>query len=97
MDGEVVTFAESFTGKDEGMSLPKPEGPYVVSASRDAVVVHHADLHSPADALALIRAIREATREAAHLSGKGWWGGKFPRDVGAANAILAECHEEGDA
>jgi hypothetical protein len=42
MSGEVVTLATRFT-KDHGW---EPGGPFEVSASRDAVVVHRADIRT---------------------------------------------------
>lgn len=71
MDGEVVMFADSFNGGD-GVFEPRiPSGPYEVSASRNAVVVHHANLTSDTAVEAFIWALRSAQKEARRLTQRG--------------------------
>jgi hypothetical protein len=71
MDGRVTTFAESFEEYDSAFGKSYPaRGPYEVSASRNAVIVHRAEITSQADAEKFIEAFRAAVQEAAHLSRK---------------------------
>jgi hypothetical protein len=81
-DGKVVTFARELDGKNEGLSTPKPLGPYEVSASRNAVIVHRCQILSRTDAEEVIEAIRAAVAEAEHLTAQGWGGGfmRAPRE-----------------
>ena len=58
MDGEVVTFATSFNRRDGVFgAVYEAEGPFRVSASRDAVVVHRASCASKQESAALLEAI----------------------------------------
>lgn len=80
MDGKVVEFAEGFAPR-EGIadpSAPRSEalGPYRISASRNAVIVHKANLKGPKDVAAFIAAVQEAQTEAKSLARTGW-GGDF--------------------
>lgn len=61
MDGKVVTFATGFKER-EGVFGPSSDavGPFEVSASRNAVVVHRADCQNEEQVKALIDAIRQA-------------------------------------
>lgn len=66
MDGKVVTFASQFTERGYGsFQTQEALGPFEVSASRNAVVVHRAECKTPEQVEALIEAIRqaEATRK----------------------------------
>lgn len=69
MDGSVVMFATAF---DESKGVLGPSydarGPFEVSASRDAVIVHRADCRSSEHVDALIQAIRNAARQARMLA-----------------------------
>lgn len=64
MSGKVVTFATSFRQEDGliGMS-DVAQGPFEVSVSRDAVIVHHADCRTPESVDALIEALRLAKEQ----------------------------------
>ena len=46
MDGEVVTFATAFYDTDGPIKGHKANGPFDISASREMVVVHHAQLNT---------------------------------------------------
>ncbi len=75
MDGDVVTFAEGFdTGPGAFGELADAKGPYDISASRNMVCVHKADLRSDADLEDFIKALRQAQKEAWRLSREGWGG-----------------------
>lgn len=69
MDGKVIEFAEGFRNDGEGLCGPifKGTGPYLVSASRNRVVVHKAQLESTEDVDALIAALQVAHNAAASL------------------------------
>lgn len=61
MDGKVVTFATKFTKQGYGpFQTPQALGPFEVSASRNAVMVHRAECKTPEQVEALIDAIRQA-------------------------------------
>lgn len=64
MSGKVVTFATGFT-KERGIlgDSDKPTGPFEVSASRDAVMVHRADCTNTEQVDLLIEALRLAKAE----------------------------------
>ena len=52
MSGEVVTFATSFYSEPGAFgTMYKARGPFDLSASRDAVIVHRAELKSELDFL----------------------------------------------
>lgn len=74
-DGEVVTFAASFDVR-EGLigKLTEARGPFEVSASRNAVCVHRAELRSDEDVASFLEAIEEARKTAARLTREGWGG-----------------------
>jgi hypothetical protein len=61
MDGVVVTFATDFDSRDEA------QGAFVISASRNQVVVHRADLPSDTAVEFFVTAIKQAQREAHRL------------------------------
>lgn len=72
MDGKVVEFAEGFTTGD----IREAEGPWHVSASRNAVVVHYADLNRASQIEAFVGALRLAQKEAEALAaqrGGNYW------------------------
>lgn len=79
-DGKVVTFAEGFEDKGPGIfgRNEDPTGPYEISASRNAVIIHSAEFRSAEDAEKCIEAIRAAVRESQHLTTQDW-GGNFKR------------------
>lgn len=74
-DGEVVTFATAFVKRD-GVFGDRYEtyGPFQVSASRNAVVVHHGCAESPDEIEALIDAIRAAEHVRHRLAQRPWGG-----------------------
>jgi hypothetical protein len=61
MDGKVVTFAEGFD-EFEGVFGPHhtAKGPFEISASRNAVIVHRAECSSHAQIVALLEAVAQA-------------------------------------
>ncbi|MCA3003748.1 MAG: hypothetical protein IOD15_00100 [Phycisphaerales bacterium] len=69
MDGEVVTFAARFK-QVEGTFGPDWDalGPFEVSASRNAVVVHRAECRSTVDVRVLLLAIAKAEEARAALA-----------------------------
>lgn len=69
MDGKVVMFALRFN-EEKGILGQRhvAAGPFEVSASRDAVMVHRANCYSKEAALALAEAIKQATTVAANLA-----------------------------
>ena len=72
MDGDVVTFAQGFDTRPGAFGeLANATGPYDVSASRNMVCVHKADLRSDADLEDFIKALRQAQREVRSLAQKG--------------------------
>lgn len=68
MSGKVVTFATGFR-KGEGIfgDHDEPTGPFEVSVSRDAVMVHRADCHSAEQVDALIKALKLAKEQLPRL------------------------------
>lgn len=64
MSGKVITFATNFK-QVEGLMGPRdePEGPFEVSVSRDALMVHRAECSTPEQVGVLIEAIRLAGAE----------------------------------
>ena len=61
MDGEVVTLATAFKAKGTGaFASHEACGPFEVSASRNAVMVHRAETCGPEACDALLAAIRAA-------------------------------------
>jgi hypothetical protein len=61
MDGKVVVYAQSFVDHN-GLfgSVADAMGPFEVSASRNAVIVHRAECKTPEQVDSLIEAIRAA-------------------------------------
>jgi hypothetical protein len=82
MDGEVVTFATDFS-QTKGVFGPidKAEGPFEVSASRNAVLVHHAELCSDTDVAQFLEAVQAAKHAALRLTFEGI-GGNYARTSG---------------
>ena len=79
MSGEVVTFAMGFSSRPGAFGdLHEAKAPFEVSASRDAVVVHHASLGSDEALERFIEAVREAQKEARRLTQERW-GGNYRR------------------
>lgn len=75
MDGEVVTFAESFELRPGIIGpLHEARGPFEISASRNCVTIHRAELRSDADVERFSMALREAQVTARHLTREGWGG-----------------------
>jgi hypothetical protein len=75
MSGEVVTFATSFEQVDEIIGERfDAEGPFEVSASRDAVIVHRAECSDAEQVQALIQAIKHA-EDARSALAPHWQGG----------------------
>lgn len=83
MDGEVVTFATGFETRESIFGAEfRTTGPFEVSASRDAVIVHRAACTGPESVAALIAAIRFANDAMQRLE-PTWRGGAasmFPSD-----------------
>ncbi len=69
-DGEVIDFAERFEDTGPGIfgRNMEPRGPYYISASRNAVIVHDGEFTTAEQIEAFIAVLREATQEAARLS-----------------------------
>ena len=69
MSGRVVRFAETFVESGQGIFGPMYEagGPYEVSASRDAVMVHRCDIRDYADIESFKGAMDEAWLEHSRL------------------------------
>ncbi|MGD9590831.1 MAG: hypothetical protein AB7Q37_18485 [Pyrinomonadaceae bacterium] len=69
MDGTVVTFAVDFR-RSEGAfgSNDDALGPFEISASRNAVIVHRAEINDRDELEAFIAAMRGAAEEASRLS-----------------------------
>jgi hypothetical protein len=80
MSGEVVTFATRFEHKPGMPGGYQHYGPFEVSASRDAVMVHRAECHHPDDVALLIQAIRAAGRAMENLrpTRSGGHASKYP-------------------
>lgn len=77
MSGEVVTFATAFEPWDSAFGKAyRAKGPFEVSASRDAVVVHRAECTNSEQAEALADAVRLA--EAARIELEPTWRGGAP-------------------
>jgi hypothetical protein len=75
MSGEVVTFAPAFTADRNAFGpYHDAKGPFEVSASRDAVMVHRAECCSAEASAALMVAIQLA-EEARVALGQSWMGG----------------------
>jgi hypothetical protein len=70
MSGKVVTFAAGFK-KEAGLlgDIDTPTGPFEVSVSRDAVMVHRAECSTPEETDLLIEALRLAKAEFPRLRG----------------------------
>lgn len=89
-DGEVITYAESFESSP-GICGDRHEarGPYEVSVSRNAIIVHRANIKSADDLAALQEALKVAGAEASRLSRKDWGGdyrrAKQPHEIGGEN------------
>lgn len=68
MDGPVTDYAKEFR-EEAGVFGPffTAKGPYHVSSSRSAVVVHFADIRSEADLESLIGALRAAGAHSAAI------------------------------
>lgn len=82
MSGEVVTFATGFTnGTSAFGDSYSATGPFEVSASRDAVVVHRADCCDNESVEALISAVRLAgeARIQLNLTWRGGADSMYPR------------------
>lgn len=72
MDGEVVTFARGFSSRPGAFGdLHEAQAPFEVSASRNMVCVHRADLGSDESVELFIEAVRAAQAEARSLAHKG--------------------------
>lgn len=77
MSGEVVTFAAEFEPWDSAFGKAyKAKGPFEVSASRDAVIVHHAECKTSEENQTLTTAIQFA--EAARIRLAPTWRGGAP-------------------
>lgn len=72
MDGEVVTFATAFKEKPGifGRAAYEAIGPFEVSASRDAVIVHRATISSADSMDRLVEALRLAYAAMERLEGR---------------------------
>lgn len=69
MDGEVVTFATSFSERPGAFGpIYDSQGPFQVSASRNAVIVHRAELTSAQDLAAFVKAVDLAGKAAQQMS-----------------------------
>ena len=69
MDGRVVTFATDFNTQDSAFEpCCDALGPFEVSASRNAVVVHNAELRTAEDRLHFTNAMEMAWNEHKFLS-----------------------------
>ena len=69
MSGEVVTFATRFEPWDSAFGKTyRAAGPFDVSASRDAVMVHHAECKNREESLALALAVTLAEQVRAALA-----------------------------
>lgn len=83
MSGEVVTVSTAFEEWDSAFGPAwRAVGPFEVSASREAVVVHRAECRTDEDANALIAAI-ECANDAREKLAPTWRGGSesmFPAE-----------------
>lgn len=69
MDGSVVMFATAFDESKGALGKSyDARGPFEVSASRNAVIVHHADCRTSEHVDALIQAVRNAAAQARMLA-----------------------------
>lgn len=93
MSGEVVTFTTAFTPCNSAFGKAwEAAGNFEVSASRDAVVVHHATCKSTEEVDELIEAIRRADLARVMLV-PTWRGGApsmFPEEPTACDATRTE-------
>ena len=81
MSGEVVTFATEFERTDGAFgAVYEARGPFAVSASRDAVIVHRAECATPAESSALAEAVfcAEAVRATLAPHWRGGHPSQFP-------------------
>lgn len=88
-DGEVVTFATGFVKRDSFLGGWDPLGPFDVSASRNAVVVHRAECRTAGESSALIKAIRcaEAARVRLEPTWRGGAESKYPAEPTAVEPV----------
>lgn len=71
MDGKVVTFSPEFKSVSSALGdYDKACGSFEISASRNAVMVHKADLSTASEVSAFLEAISAAGAVAADLSRK---------------------------
>lgn len=72
MDGEVTTFALGFSSRPGVFGEHhEAQAPFEVSASRNTIMVHRADLGSDEAVELFIEAVRAAQKEARRLAHKG--------------------------
>lgn len=77
MSGEVVTFATVFEPWDSAFGAAyRAKGPFEVSASRDAVIVHHAQCATAEQMAALVVALQCA--EGVRVALEPHWRGGHP-------------------
>jgi len=83
MDGEVITFSTDFD-EAEGIFGQRfdARGPFEVSASRNAVIVHRAELHSDTDVEQFLEAVLMAKSATLQLSLEGMGGNYKRKSVG---------------
>lgn len=69
MDGKVLTFATSFEDREGMFGLTADaKGPFEISASRNTVIVHRADLTGEAAAVAFVKALELARHAALRMA-----------------------------
>lgn len=69
MSGPVVMYSTTFASHDGAFGLTyEAAGAFEVSASREAVVVHRAELHTPAQVEDFLRAVHLAEEQRRHLA-----------------------------
>jgi len=93
MSGEVVTFATGFN-QSKGVFGPsyEPTGPFDVSASRDAVIVHRAECRDAESVAALCLVLEEAAQAMACLNARGFCSGSlYPREPTATSTERTTC------
>lgn len=81
MSGEVVTFAVEFSNRDGVFgTIYAPSGPFEVSGSRDAVVVHRAECKTAEEVAALVEAVEcaECVRQTLAPHWRGGHPSQFP-------------------
>lgn len=80
MSGEVIEFATGFSEEGNGPfgTVFRSTGPFEISSSRDAVMVHRAELQSDEDVAKFLYALECARKEAGRLSRVGY-GGNYKR------------------